>query len=234
MTFNLSTTLGLLGAVGIVATGMVGTAGSAQAAVVGNISISGAPVTAVATGLQDPNGNYITTFDFRNFGGGNTVGTGQFLVTSGEGIFSAYEPLPFTVGTIKDVPPFPAPIGTTVANFLQLPGTTFDLQSINSVAYTYTNNGVNVSFGVTGLFNQGSSQYQGFGTFGAEITFPVSGINNAAQFQQFLATPGASITIQSWSANLTAVPEPLTMLGAGAALGFGGFFKRKLANKQEK
>lgn len=31
-----------------------------------------------------------------------------------------------------------------------------------------------------------------------------------------------------------AVPEPLTMLGAGTALGFGTFFKRKLAKKQGK
>ncbi len=30
------------------------------------------------------------------------------------------------------------------------------------------------------------------------------------------------------------VPEPLTMLGAGAALGFGGFFKRELSKKKNK
>ncbi|PSF38008.1 hypothetical protein C7H19_08390 [Aphanothece hegewaldii CCALA 016] len=29
----------------------------------------------------------------------------------------------------------------------------------------------------------------------------------------------------------TAVPEPLTMLGAGAAAGFGAFFKKRLAKK---
>lgn len=31
-----------------------------------------------------------------------------------------------------------------------------------------------------------------------------------------------------------AIPEPLTMLGAGTALGFGSFFKKKLARKQQK
>ncbi len=36
------------------------------------------------------------------------------------------------------------------------------------------------------------------------------------------------------SGNPTAVPEPLTMLGAGAAIGFGGFFKRKLAKSSNK
>lgn len=30
------------------------------------------------------------------------------------------------------------------------------------------------------------------------------------------------------------VPEPLTILGAGTALGFGGFFKKKLASKKNK
>ncbi len=31
-----------------------------------------------------------------------------------------------------------------------------------------------------------------------------------------------------------AVPEPLTLLGAGTALGFGTFFKRELSKKQKK
>ncbi|HAC65523.1 MAG TPA: hypothetical protein DCF68_18830 [Cyanothece sp. UBA12306] len=34
--------------------------------------------------------------------------------------------------------------------------------------------------------------------------------------------------------NIGTVPEPLTILGAGAALGFGGFFKRKLAKSKKK
>ncbi|ACK64257.1 protein of unknown function DUF1555 [Rippkaea orientalis PCC 8801] len=38
----------------------------------------------------------------------------------------------------------------------------------------------------------------------------------------------------SYSATITAVPEPLTMLGAGAAVAFGGAFKRKLNKKDKK
>lgn len=34
--------------------------------------------------------------------------------------------------------------------------------------------------------------------------------------------------------DIEAVPEPLTMLGVGTAIGFGGFFKRELAKKQKK
>ncbi|MDJ0661508.1 MAG: LEVG family PEP-CTERM protein [Crocosphaera sp.] len=36
------------------------------------------------------------------------------------------------------------------------------------------------------------------------------------------------------SGDPAAVPEPLTILGAGAAMGFGGFFKRKLAKSSKK
>ncbi|WP_245602736.1 PEP-CTERM sorting domain-containing protein [Gloeothece verrucosa] len=246
MNFNLSSTIALFGAVGVAATSIVGTTTSAQAAtVVGSISLGGAPVTAVSTGLKDPSGNYITTLNFANFGGTNPAGTGQFVVTDADGIFSSYDPapIPFAIGTIKDLPPFPTPV-TAITNFLKLnlpKSTTFDLNGINSVTYTPSGNGVNVSFGVTGIFKQGSSQYQGVGTFGAEITFPVrvtnpvGNIRNLAQFNQFLASSNRSITVRSWSANLTAsVPEPLTLLGVSTALGFGGFFKRKLANKQEK
>ena len=34
--------------------------------------------------------------------------------------------------------------------------------------------------------------------------------------------------------NSQPVPEPLTILGAGTAIGFGAFFKRKLAKKNQK
>lgn len=33
---------------------------------------------------------------------------------------------------------------------------------------------------------------------------------------------------------IASVPEPLTMLGVGTALGFGGFFKRQISKKQKK
>ncbi|MDJ0510323.1 MAG: PEP-CTERM sorting domain-containing protein, partial [Crocosphaera sp.] len=42
-------------------------------------------------------------------------------------------------------------------------------------------------------------------------------------------------TLTVSSANISQVPEPLTILGAGTALGFGTLFKRKLnASKKEK
>ncbi|WP_013322107.1 PEP-CTERM sorting domain-containing protein [Gloeothece verrucosa] len=39
--------------------------------------------------------------------------------------------------------------------------------------------------------------------------------------------PGGSVGLQP-------VPEPLTFLGAGAALSFGSYFKQKLSQKQKK
>ena len=38
----------------------------------------------------------------------------------------------------------------------------------------------------------------------------------------------------NWSLTPKSVPEPLTILGAGAAIGFGTAFKRKLAQKEVK
>ncbi|ACK70429.1 Proprotein convertase P [Gloeothece citriformis PCC 7424] len=38
-------------------------------------------------------------------------------------------------------------------------------------------------------------------------------------------------TLSSASLEISAVPEPLTLLGAAVATGFGAFFKKKLANK---
>lgn len=42
-------------------------------------------------------------------------------------------------------------------------------------------------------------------------------------------------TVQSfWDIGYSTVPEPLTILGAGTAVGFGAFFKRRLAKAQKK
>ncbi|EAZ91422.1 PEP-CTERM sorting domain-containing protein [Crocosphaera chwakensis] len=45
-------------------------------------------------------------------------------------------------------------------------------------------------------------------------------------------TAGWGMTLDNVSVN--AVPEPLTILGAGSAIGFGVSFKRKLANRKNK
>jgi hypothetical protein len=78
---------------------------------------------------------------------------------------------------------------------------------------------------------------QANGTSGVALTFDpfwgrfenASGAvlgNGLFTAQQFLGTDGAySMTIQA------AVPEPLTTLGTGLALGFGGLFKRQRSGK---
>ena len=77
------------------------------------------------------------------------------------------------------------------------------------------------------------------GNFGVSLTFdPFSGtfVNASGatiaeglfSVQQFLGTDG------SYSMTLKTVPEPLTMLGAGTAIAFGGAFKRKLGKKDKK
>lgn len=42
------------------------------------------------------------------------------------------------------------------------------------------------------------------------------------------------LAIDDISVKAVAAPEPLTILGAGTAVGFGAFFKRKIAKKQQK
>ncbi|WP_107670671.1 PEP-CTERM sorting domain-containing protein [Cyanothece sp. BG0011] len=76
----------------------------------------------------------------------------------------------------------------------------------------------------------------GGGPFGGSLDF-VNGVGNNLSFQ-----PGGGSLYQRFDISLggtyigtvpaTPVPEPLTILGAGAAIAFGGAFKRKL-NKKE-
>ncbi|MDJ0729999.1 MAG: PEP-CTERM sorting domain-containing protein [Crocosphaera sp.] len=66
----------------------------------------------------------------------------------------------------------------------------------------------------TGTFTDGTGTVLGQGIFSAQI------------FQN--QEDG------SYSMSLEAVPEPLTILGAGAAVAFGGAFKRKLGKKNKK
>lgn len=87
------------------------------------------------------------------------------------------------------------------------------------------------------------------GTFGVTLTFdPFSGtfINASGAVvaeglfsaQQFLGTDGSySMTLKTVpqpTFSQQTVPEPLTMLGAGTAIAFGGAFKRKLGKQDKK
>ncbi len=53
------------------------------------------------------------------------------------------------------------------------------------------------------------------------FNFPGNGPKDISHISLYVRVPGQ------------AVPEPLTMLGASAAIGFGAAFKRKLAQKKD-
>ncbi len=72
------------------------------------------------------------------------------------------------------------------------------------------------------------------------FTFDFSGNTLQANTTYFLSLTasgeglGNNAGIDNLVVTGSAVPEPLTILGAGAALGFGATFKRKLAQKKAK
>lgn len=74
--------------------------------------------------------------------------------------------------------------------------------------------------GGSGTFN--FSSFSAASRTGNLFKFTVPGENDDYQVK--------SITIET----VEAVPEPITMLGAGTALGFGTFFKKSLAKKRKK
>ena len=85
-----------------------------------------------------------------------------------------------------------------------------------------------------------------FASGNAEVSAPCTDPENygfydkthpSAGSHQVLAYSVGQVLIQDAQGNTgdpTAVPEPLTILGAGAAIGFGGVFKRKLAKAGKK
>lgn len=70
---------------------------------------------------------------------------------------------------------------------------------------------------------------------GQEYRLTITGflLDDGTVVQDFLTLEGEANTA-TLQGKLTAVPEPLTILGAGAAVSFGGYFKRKLSKKSDK
>lgn len=68
----------------------------------------------------------------------------------------------------------------------------------------------------------------------ASFTFTTPGTYTAFGRLVGSINPTDSAQTSSVTFQVVAVPEPLTLLGAGTALGFGTFFKRELSKKQKK
>lgn len=84
---------------------------------------------------------------------------------------------------------------------------------------------------LTSVYNLPTKGFSGW--FNQTFTFTANSTSSALNFLA-IGTPGAQppfVLLDGVSVN--AVPEPLTILGAGTAIGFGAFFKRKQAKKDK-
>ena len=67
-----------------------------------------------------------------------------------------------------------------------------------------------------------------------QVGGPASNINFTTDSITIITpTPQSSTYFFSFDIEIRHIPEPLTILGAGTAVGFGAFFKRKLNQKQK-
>ncbi|ACK71138.1 hypothetical protein PCC7424_2726 [Gloeothece citriformis PCC 7424] len=180
-------------------------------------------------------GNNVT-FDFVPPSGS---GNGIYNVDSVSGAFTDFGNPPFT--TNREIKDFTTPLlspgqsaALNIDNFLTLgDGNFFDLANLYAPTFNEQTlpSGVTsttIRFIVDGTFQSSTgSDYAGLGIFTANFV----GLNT----QQVLAraaSPNGILT--PYSATFEAVPEPMTMLGVGTALGFGALFKRKNAKKENK
>lgn len=165
-------------------------------------------------------------------------------ITSNTGIFAGFD-----TASIEDIISFGPPTNANnpFIDFgnsgLLVPGVSTPFNSsidddteifhLNEASYSLKQSGFNVSIDVAlfGFFYIGGEMYDGAGN----LTFQTNN-TTVAEVEQLLLDGGSLSNMTFSGALFTAttgtttgmVPEPLTILGAGAALGFGGFFKRKL------
>ncbi|AFY77739.1 MAG: PEP-CTERM sorting domain-containing protein [Hydrococcus sp. C42_A2020_068] len=182
----------------------------------GGVNVTGSLGADGKAGTEDDN----VTFSFN-----------QTRVLTGRGIYSG---LSGTEATIKDLTLAPAPLnpqGTVLPldDFVSLAnGETFTLASINAPEFVArpTPGGqptTFVQYSFDGVFKGSSgTTLIGRGIFTSQFTGTVDDLPG------LLANGGLQT---SYSASFAAVPEPLTIAGAGMAVGFGAFFRRKTQGK---
>ncbi len=178
-----------------------------------------------------------------------TIGLGDILNITGQATFSldptvTEDTVDFTTGQVETDSTGGFYSKYVVGGFGLLDGGVSDIDLTLESGITYTGYATNPLLAFDDdvrFFANNPFEVTRFvtGTSGVTLTFePFSGtFTNASgavigeglfTAQQFLGADG------SYSMTIEAVPEPLTMLGAGAAIAFGGAFKRKLGKKNEK
>jgi hypothetical protein len=114
--------------------------------------------------------------------------------------------------------------------------TTFDLTGFNAttarLVFKATSDNQTTAVALNGTTFDFTTSNTGYGAFSAPFTLSsgfITGLNTL-EFTVYNSTRSASgLRVEFLESSAAAVPEPLTLLGAGTALGFGALFKRKLA-----
>lgn len=237
-------------AVGLASVGIFTGAGVASAATLtSELSISGI-VDATGLGAFSTGGAPLTSFEFEDIDSTLDGTTGEFLINDGTGpLFTVFDPTPFQGGTIKNLPingqfapvddfldfSFDANSGVDTMN-----NATFDLDTIGEPTQLDTGIGVTTSFSVTGVFETDQGDFDGVGTFSADISYDaIDGVSNFNEYIDFLSVPGNTIERITFSADFVveqevaeAVPEASNLVGLlGLGLLGGTLISRKNRKK---
>lgn len=204
--------------------GLAVSADSASAVALGGFDISG---RALVTGTIGADGDAGTADDDVDFSFDSVE------VETSRGIFAGLNGSSATVQTLTLAPNPPNPNGSTlpINDFVTIAGgPTFDLTTITPPVFTsvVTPNGAQTTFvqyAFDGIATTTDNQ-----TLVAEGIFTSQFAGGVDELPGILANGGLDT---SFSASFEAVPEPFTMMGAGAAIGFGAFFRKRTAKSKK-
>jgi hypothetical protein len=204
----------------------------------GGIAVSADSAGAVGLGSFDLSGRVLVTGDLGDGIPGNADDDVDFNFDSVEveasrGIFAGLNGTGATIETLS-LPPAPInPNGSVLPleDFVTLDsGDSFTLTTITPPQFTsvVTPNGNNTTF-VQYAFD-GIAQTSDGQNLIADGIFTAQYTGGVEDLAGILSNGGLET---SFSASFEAVPEPFTMMGAGAAIGFGAFFRKRTAKSKK-
>jgi hypothetical protein len=204
----------------------------------GGLAVSADSAGAVGVGGFDLSGRVLVTGDLGDGIPGNADDDVDFSFDSVEvetsrGIFAGLNGTGATVDTLS-LPPSPInPNGSVLPleDFVTLDsGDSFTLTTITPPQFTsvVTPNGNNTTF-VQYAFD-GIAQTSDGQNLIADGIFTAQYTGGVEDLAGILSNGGLET---SFSASFEAVPEPFTMMGAGAAIGFGAFFRKRTAKSKK-
>jgi hypothetical protein len=198
----------------------------AATATVASVMMASAPAQAIVIGTVQITGDAIYV--------DNPAGQDDFLDLSGFGIsFTS----PVTAGVLTGLNgPLASIANINLGDVSVVPNTTYNAISTLANPFVAFSDANSTTFSLQNPFLVNLA-FLSDGSIGAAIqpftgTFSSSGGYSGPARAVFTAQEFAAGGGGSYSMTIQAVPEPLTILGTGLALGFGGLFKSKSSKKQ--